>query len=195
MKPSRICKNDRSTSKRANRHCLSPGNGAGQVEQRGGSSGGIPPTAWRADEPALARPVKNRGCLAGIGNFMRRSQSTTAVQLLRETLRQPAVAPYGDRILLRLAEIQGYTQDDWPAARRSLTSQLELYPFSPLTDDSQLKIASSYEMEQNWPQAQTEYQRYLLNYPGADETERIARQQRGMPSSGNVAARDADEAF
>ncbi|HOX87013.1 MAG TPA: tetratricopeptide repeat protein [bacterium] len=139
--------------------------------------------------------LKTEAALQASEILLRRSQSTTAVQLLRETLRQPAVAPYGDRILLRLAEIQGYTQDDWPAARRSLTSLLELYPFSPLTDDSQLKIASSYEMEQNWPQAQTEYQRYLLNYPGADETERIARQQRGMPSSGNVAARDADEAF
>ncbi|MBN1543057.1 tetratricopeptide repeat protein [candidate division KSB1 bacterium] len=139
--------------------------------------------------------VKAESALFAADILLGRNQTANAVQVLRQALRQPLAHQFGDRVLLKLAQIQGDVEGDWTGARRSLASVFELYPSSTLVDDAQFTLAQSYEQEGNWTQARQEYRRYLRDFPGGDATQTVMQRLKYLDRSGSAEMRTADQAF
>jgi tetratricopeptide (TPR) repeat protein len=117
-----------------------------------------------------------------------------AIFLMRDNLDKLDVA-LRDKVIFKMANIQELHQSDYVGADRTYSTLLTLYPKSGLVDDAQFGLGRCAEKMGNTSRALGEYSRYLAQYPGADDYDRVALRLDYLQKFAPAQLHNADIAF
>jgi len=152
-----------------------------------------------ADSVCPVPVLKHKSLLHYANLLCEEGQALEAVRVLRNNIYQAQTGRFKDETLFALAVIQQKYLQDLTGARNSYSAISTVKPGSRLVDDALLKIARSWELENNIPQAIMAYQRYLNIYPGADDyenvTDRLNILQKIVPASPEQIQKSFNELF